>query len=64
MKIDASGEISSVKTDTLLGNYAYTDYLSSYTATLPFQGPSVKMTKIADDPFQSYPIKPHPHCLC
>ena len=42
-------------------NYADTDYLSSYTATLPFQYPSAILTKFINDPVQSYTMNPYPH---
>ena len=61
LKFDADDEISSVKIDTLHVNYAQTDYLLSYTATLQRQNPSALGTKIIHDPSQSYSMIPHYH---
>ena len=55
-KSDAFDELSSVENDILHVNYAHTDQLSSYTATLPRQDPSEKTTKSIHDPIHSYPM--------
>ena len=54
----AVDEFSS-KNDTLQVNYASSDYLSSYSATLPRQDPSAIMTKHIHGPISPYPMIPH-----
>ena len=63
LKNDADDEFYSVQKDTLLVNYAQSDYLSTYTATLPRQDLFVRSTKTNFDPIQTSPIIPHPNWL-
>ena len=61
LKHDAEVEFSSIRCDTLHVSDTQADYVSSYTATHPHQGPSRKLTKLFYDIIQPYSIVPHPH---
>ena len=56
LKSDADDEFLSVQNHTLHVNYSHSDYLLSYTATFPPQGPSAIMKEVIYDPIQSYPM--------
>ena len=53
LKFDIKDEFSSVKNDTLLVICAHTDYLSTYTATLPRQNLPVILPNFFHGPIKS-----------
>ena len=60
LKFDDDDEVSSLRYDTLLVNYARTDSISSYTEKYQCQDPSERMAKLFQDPIQPFSLIPHP----